>query len=87
MTLAEIEKQKEKFEEIGLKALKNTEVGVLLLAGGMGTRLGSDDPKGMYNIGKTKDVFIFQRLFENVLDVVKKCGKIDKNMFMRCYNA
>ena len=41
----------------------------------MGTRLGSSNPKGMYNIGKTKDVYIFQRLIENILDVVKLCGK------------
>ena len=47
----------------------------MLLAGGMGTRLGSDSPKGMYNIGKTKDVFIFQRLVENLLEVVNVCKK------------
>lgn len=75
MTIDEILTQKQKFEQIGLQALANQEVGALLLAGGMGTRLGSDAPKGMFNIGKTRDVFIFQRLFENLLDVVKKCGK------------
>lgn len=75
MTISEIQENKEKFEKIGLEALKNQEVGALLLAGGMGTRLGSDNPKGMYNIGKTKDVYIFQRLIENLLDVVEKCGK------------
>lgn len=75
ITVNEIDKQAKKFEEIGLKALKEQKVGALLLAGGMGTRLGSDNPKGMYNIGKTKDVFIFQRLFENLLEVVKQCGK------------
>lgn len=71
----DIEKQKEKYEAIGLDALKKTEVGILLLAGGMGTRLGSDSPKGMYNIGKTRDVYIFQRIFENVLDVVHQSGE------------
>ena len=75
MTISEINENKDKFEKIGLEALKNQEVGALLLAGGMGTRLGSDNPKGMYNIGKTKDVYIFQRLIENLLDVVDKCGK------------
>lgn len=75
MTVSEIQENKEKFEKIGLDALKNQEVGALLLAGGMGTRLGSDNPKGMYNIGKTKDVYIFQRLIENLLDVVEQCGK------------
>ena len=68
------DKEKEELEQIGIKALQNYEVGAVLLAGGMGTRLGSNAPKGMYNLGKTKDVFIFQRLFENLLDVVKKCG-------------
>lgn len=38
----------------------------------MGTRLGSDDPKGMYNIGITKDVYIFERLICNLLEVVKE---------------
>ncbi len=46
----------------------------MLLAGGMGTRLGSDAPKGVYNIGLTKDVFIFQRLIENLMDVVDQAG-------------
>ena len=75
MTTDEISKNKQNFEEIGLTALKNEEVAILLLAGGMGTRLGSDKPKGMFNIGKTKEVFIFQRIFENALETVKKCGK------------
>ena len=75
LTISEIEKQRPEFERIGLEALKKQDVAILLLAGGMGTRLGSDKPKGMFNIGKTRDVFIFQRLFENALEVVKKCGK------------
>ena len=75
MTIAEIKKQKAEFEKVGLEILSKQKVGVLLLAGGMGTRLGSDKPKGMFNIGKTKDVFIFQRLIENTLNVVKQCGK------------
>ena len=32
---------------------------IVISCAGMGTRLGSDDPKGMYNIGETKDVYIF----------------------------
>ena len=70
LTIPEIESKKEEFKQVGVNALKNYQVGALILAGGMGTRLGSDNPKGMYNIGKTKDVFIFQRLIENLLDVV-----------------
>ena len=71
MELSEIEAGKDVFRATGEKAIQNGKVGAVLLAGGMGTRLGSDDPKGMYNIGLTREVFIFQRLFENLMDVVK----------------
>ena len=70
MELAQIEEKKEEYTKIGLEAIKAGKVGAVLLAGGMGTRLGSDAPKGVYNIGLTKEVFIFQRLVENLLDVV-----------------
>jgi len=69
--LSEIEKRRDEFTKAGVEAIKAGKVAACLLAGGMGTRLGSDDPKGMYNIGLTKDVFIFQRIIENLLDVVK----------------
>lgn len=72
MQLTEIEEKKEEFVKLGLDAIKQGKVGAVLLAGGMGTRLGSDDPKGMYNIGLTKEVYIFQRLIENLMDVVKQ---------------
>ncbi len=71
MQLSEIEKRKDGFVKVGTDAIKQGKVAACLLAGGMGTRLGSDDPKGMYNIGLTKDVYIFQRIIENLMDVVK----------------
>ncbi len=72
MQLPEIAEKKEKFTALGLDAIKKGRVGAVLLAGGMGTRLGSDDPKGMYNIGITREVYIFQRLIENLMDVVRQ---------------
>lgn len=74
MQLPEIEEKREAFTKVGLEAIKAGKVGAVLLAGGMGTRLGSDAPKGVYNIGLTKDVFIFQRLIENLLEVVHQAG-------------
>ncbi len=74
MQLDEIKSEGDRFEEIGLNVITDSKVAAVLLAGGMGTRLGSDDPKGMYNIGITKDVFIFQRLIENLMDVTNKTG-------------
>ena len=74
MEIPEIEKNKEHFTEVGLKALREQKIGAVLLAGGMGTRLGSDDPKCMYDIGITKPVYIMQRLIENLMDVVREAG-------------
>lgn len=75
MTIEEIEEKEKEYRQIGLKAIKNGEVAAVLLAGGMGTRLGSDNPKGMYNIGITKEVFIFERLIDNLMEVVDEAGK------------
>ncbi len=72
MQLTEIEDKREEYTAIGLDAIRAGKVGAVLLAGGMGTRLGSDAPKGVYNIGLTKEVFIFQRLIENLMDVVRQ---------------
>ena len=72
MELDQIDEKRTEYEKTGLAAIREGKVGAVLLAGGMGTRLGSDDPKGMYNIGLTKDIYIFERLICNLLDVVKK---------------
>lgn len=74
MELDEIEANRESFTATGLQAIKDGKVGAVLLAGGMGTRLGSDDPKGMYNIGESRDLYIFECLFNNIMDVVKQAG-------------
>ncbi|MCI8523905.1 MAG: UDPGP type 1 family protein [Lachnospiraceae bacterium] len=74
MQLPEIEAKKEEYTTTGLEAIRAGKVGAVLLAGGMGTRLGSDAPKGVYNIGLTKEIFIFQRLIENLLEVVNQAG-------------
>ena len=74
MEIDEINEKSDVFRAVGLEAIKRGEVAAVLLAGGMGTRLGSDDPKGMYNIGITKPVYIFQRLIENLMDVVNEAS-------------
>lgn len=82
MELNEIDADKARLKEIGINAIKEGKTAALLLAGGMGTRLGSDNPKGMYNIGITKDVFIFQRIIENLLDVVNEAGATPRLFIM-----
>ena len=70
MKLAQIEERRDEFVQAGLDAIRDGKIGAVMLAGGMGTRLGADVPKGTYNIGLTKEVYIFQRQVENLLDVV-----------------
>lgn len=72
MQLPEIEENREAFTAVGLEAVRAGKIGAVLLAGGMGTRLGSDDPKGMYNVGLTKELYIFECLIHNLLDVVRQ---------------
>lgn len=74
MQLDEIEANKESFTATGLEEIRQGRVGAVLLAGGMGTRLGSDNPKGMYNVGLTRELYIFECLFNNLMDVVKQAG-------------
>ncbi|MCQ2519986.1 MAG: UDPGP type 1 family protein [Lachnospiraceae bacterium] len=74
MEISDIEAEKEELYKVGIDAIKAGKVGAVLLAGGMGTRLGSDNPKGMYNIGVTKELYIFECLINNLMDVVNEAG-------------
>lgn len=71
MEISEIENNKAKYTDIGIDAIKNTKVGAILLAGGQGTRLGFDKAKGMFNIGQTKELYIFEQLIANLMKVTK----------------
>ena len=73
-TIDEIEKNRERFSETGIKAIHNGEVGAVLLAGGQGSRLGYEKPKGTFNIGVNRDLYIFECLINNLLDVVKEAN-------------
>lgn len=74
MELPEIEAKKEEYKALGLEAIKQCKVGAILLAGGQGTRLGFDKAKGMYNIGVTKELYIFEQLIRNLQKVTDEAG-------------
>lgn len=71
-TLSEIQEQCSKFTDIGLQAIRDGKVGAVLLAGGQGSRLGFDHPKGMFNIGVDRELYIFECLINNLLEVTRQ---------------
>ncbi len=63
-----------KVEELGRAAYMNGEVAVLLVAGGDGSRLGFDRPKGCFPVGPVSSDSLYQKFAEKVLSISKETG-------------
>ncbi len=85
VTVEEINARRSVFEDVGLKLLEDCKVGAVLLAGGQGTRLGSDKPKGMFNIGVTRTLTIFEQQMNNIKQVVARTGRFFPLFIMTSY--
>ena len=72
VTLPEIAEKRAHYSQIGFEAIRTGKVGAVLLAGGQGSRLGFEHPKGMFNIGETRELFIFECLIRNLLRVTEE---------------
>jgi UDP-N-acetylglucosamine/UDP-N-acetylgalactosamine diphosphorylase len=65
---------KEEAIHCGEQALRANQVGMILVAGGLGTRLGCNEPKGMFPIGPLSGRPLFQVIIESLLAVRRRFG-------------
>ena len=62
------------YENIGKKAIKEGKLAAVTMAGGQGTRLGHDGPKGTFDIGLDSHKSLFELLCDSLKDEGKKYG-------------
>lgn len=61
---------------LGEEQLRQGRVGAILVAGGQGSRLGFDKPKGMYPIGPVTNRSLFQIFCEQLLARARQAGRV-----------
>jgi UDP-N-acetylglucosamine/UDP-N-acetylgalactosamine diphosphorylase len=72
------------YEALGLNAISNGEVGLLLLAGGISTRLSISYPKGMFSIDLLSSKSLFQLQAEKIIRIKKLSAEANKNSKNKC---
>ena len=84
------EEEKNDYENIGIEIIKNNKFAVITMAGGQGTRLGHNGPKGTYLLNLEdkygKKVSIFEVLAQNFLRA-KKTYNVDINWYVMTSNS
>jgi len=72
------EAEKAELRAMGLQLIRDGRVAVVVLAGGQGTRLGSDRPKGEFDIGLPSGKSIFQILTERFVKAQRLAGPSER---------
>lgn len=62
------------YKDIGERAIKEGKLAAVTMAGGQGTRLGFNGPKGAYDIGLDSHKSLFELLCDNLKEAEKKYG-------------
>lgn len=65
---------KEKYESMGVEAIKNGKLAVCSMAGGQGTRLGFNGPKGTFMLDLDRPTSIFETIVMKLKDAYEKYG-------------
>ena len=73
-SIQEIENKKNKFYTLGTSQLKEAKLAVIILSGGQGSRLGYHHAKGMYDVGITRNISIFELLVNSLSRRAKDLG-------------
>lgn len=82
------QEQRDEWYTAGLALIADNKVGVILMAGGQGTRLGSSDPKGCFDIGLPSSKSLFQMQAERIYKVqqlAKKQGGAEESPVVPWY--
>ncbi|TNJ63664.1 UDPGP type 1 family protein [Paenibacillus hemerocallicola] len=69
------ERERERFTEAGWDMLRQGKVGAFVVAGGQGSRLGHEGPKGTFDIGLPSGKSLFQLQAERLLSLSRRAGR------------
>ena len=69
------EEESAKYTKLGLEAIKANKLAAVTMAGGQGTRLGQNGPKGTFNLGLSSNKTIFEILCDTLKDAKEKYGE------------
>eukprot|EP01130_Rhizamoeba_saxonica_P017073 TRINITY_DN8113_c0_g1_i1.p1 TRINITY_DN8113_c0_g1~~TRINITY_DN8113_c0_g1_i1.p1 ORF type:complete len:464 (+),score=126.65 TRINITY_DN8113_c0_g1_i1:29-1393(+) len=67
--------EQDNYLQDGLDSFRNGNAAILVFAGGQGTRLGSNLPKGMYDVGLPSGKSLYQIQIERLLRLQELCGE------------
>ncbi|WP_282941583.1 UDPGP type 1 family protein [Paenibacillus sp. RC67] len=67
--------ERARYAEAGWELLQQGKVGAIVVAGGQGSRLGYEGPKGAYNIGLPSGKSLFQLQAEHLINLSERAGQ------------